>query len=145
MTNQDYSLLVDQLSNRSKPWRSLPLAFLIGGIICCIGQFLLNLYTRLGLDKDVAGACVSISLVFLAALLTGLKVYDNIAKYGGAGALVPITGFSNSMTAAAMEFKSEGLILGLGAKIFTIAGPVIVYGTIASIIYGLVLYLFKLI
>lgn len=145
MTNQEYGQLADRMSPNTRSGRSLLLAFLIGGLICTFGEFLSNLYQNMGLETDVAASATSVSLIFLAALLTGLNIYDNIAKYGGAGTLVPITGFSNSMAAAAMEFKSEGLILGLGAKMFTIAGPVIVYGTAASIIYGLILYLFQLV
>lgn len=96
------------------------------------------------MDQDTAGAVVSVTLVFLSALLTGLKIYDKIAKHGGAGTLVPITGFANAVVSPALEFKSEGMILGLGAKMFVIAGPVIVYGISASIVYGIIIFLFKL-
>ena len=103
-----------------------------------LGQIFLNCYTNLGLDKDSAGTAASMSLVALSALLTGLSLYDDIAKYAGAGTLVPITGFANAIAAPAVEFKTEGFILGVGAKIFTIAGPVIVYGLAASVVYGLI-------
>ena len=113
-------------------------AFWIGGLICCIGQLLMNGYMALNLDKTDAGTATSITLVALSALLTGLSLYDDIAKHAGAGTLVPITGFANSIAAPAVEFKTEGFILGVGAKMFTIAGPVIVYGTVASVVYGII-------
>jgi len=116
-------------------------AFWIGGLICVIGQIFLNCYTNLGLDKDAAGTATSMSLVCLSALLTGLSLYDDIAKHAGAGTLVPITGFANSIAAPAVEFKTEGFILGVGAKMFTIAGPVIVYGVSASVVYGFVYWI----
>lgn len=144
LTDTDYDQMVKRASPPSPSGKTIPLAFLIGGAICTLGQGLINLYISLGLPKDVAGTACSISLIFIAALLTGLNVYDDIARYGGAGTLVPITGFSNAVTSPALEFKSEGYILGLGAKMFTIAGPVIVYGTVAGIVYGLILFLFKL-
>ena len=117
-------------------------AFVSGGLICTLGQLLLNWYTGLGLPQQDAAAWVSITLVGLSALLTGLSVYDDIAKYAGAGTLVPITGFSNAVAASAVEFQTEGFILGVGAKMFTIAGPVIVYGLGASAVYGLIYWLF---
>ena len=117
-------------------------AFLFGGLICVIGQSLMDMYLYLGLSKDNASMSVSITLIFLSALLTGLGWYDRIAKHAGAGTLVPITGFANSVAAPALEFKTEGYILGLGAKIFIISGPVILYGTLASVLYGLIYYLF---
>ena len=121
--------------------RNIPLAFLIGGLICTLGQGLTQWYLSMGMEKDVASAWTSVTLVGLSALLTGLKVYDNIAKFGGAGTLVPITGFANAVVSPAMEFKSEGLVLGLGAKMFIIAGPVIVYGVTAAAVYGVILYM----
>ena len=144
MTPQEYDSLNKQYSPNTKSWRTIPLAWLFGGIICCIGQALGDFYQYLGVEKEISSALISISLVFLAALLTGLGVYDNIAKFGGAGCLVPITGFSNAVASPALEFKSEGLILGLGAKMFVIAGPVIVYGISASIIYGIIYYIIGL-
>lgn len=121
---------------------TIPKAFLFGGLICVIGQSLMDMYLYLGLSKDNASMSVSITLIFLSALLTGLGWYDRIAKHAGAGTLVPITGFANSVAAPALEFKTEGYILGLGAKIFIISGPVILYGTLASVLYGLIYYLF---
>ncbi|HIZ55685.1 MAG TPA: stage V sporulation protein AC [Firmicutes bacterium] len=144
MTQQDYQHMSDLASPKTKSYQTIPMAFLIGGLICTIGQALTNLYTHLGLSEKDAALTTSISLIFLSALLTGLKVYDNIAKYAGAGTLVPITGFANAVVSPALEFKSEGYVLGLGAKMFIIAGPVIVYGTLASVLYGLILFLFKL-
>ena len=141
MTPEEY----DQLSKKVSPASPFPknflMAFLIGGLICALGQGLMLLYQNLGVSKEDAPVWVSISLVFLSVLLTGLDVYPSIAKVAGAGTLVPITGFANSMAAAAIEFKSEGWILGLGAKIFIIAGPVIAYGISASVVYGLIYYL----
>ena len=119
-------------------------AFIIGGLICMLGQAFIDLYQHWGMTQIIASTLSSMTLVFLAALLTGLNVFHKIAKHAGAGTLVPITGFSNAVTCAAMEFKSEGWILGLGAKIFTIAGPVIVYGLLASALYGVILCILKL-
>ncbi len=144
MTNKDYDQLAKMASPNSKSYLNIPKAFVIGGAICTLGQALANLYIYLGLSKELAPTAVSVSLVFLSALLTGLNVYDDIAKHGGAGTLVPITGFANAVAAPALEFKSEGLILGVGAKMFIIAGPVIVYGVTASIVYGLIIYIFHL-
>jgi len=141
MTDKQYSKLVDALSPKSPMGRDCLNAFWIGGLICVIGQIFLNCYTNLGLDKDAAGTATSMSLVCLSALLTGLSLYDDIAKHAGAGTLVPITGFANSIAAPAVEFKTEGFILGVGAKMFTIAGPVIVYGVSASVVYGFVYWI----
>ncbi len=117
-------------------------AFVSGGIICCLGEAILHGYSSL-LPKDSAGTATSITLVFFGALLTGLKVYDNLAKFSGAGTLVPITGFANAVAAPALEFKSEGIVMGMSAKMFIIAGPVIVFGISASVIYGLLYCLLK--
>lgn len=144
MTPEEYDKLSKKASPNSPSVKNFIMAFLIGGLICTLGQALGILYQNNGLDKDTAASAVSVTLVFLSVLLTGLNVYDDIAKVAGAGTLVPITGFANSMAAPALEFKSEGYVLGLGAKMFIIAGPVLVYGTSASIIYGLIIYLFKL-
>ena len=144
ISNSEYGELAKKRSPASAMYKTLPLAFVIGGFICTIGEALLNLYTTLGLSEDDAGAMTSMSLIFLSILLTGLKVYDRIAQQGGAGTLVPITGFANAMSSPAVDFKSEGLILGLGAKMFVIAGPVIVYGISASIIYGIIYYIIGL-
>lgn len=144
MTNQDYSKLNDKYTPKSKSYKNIPIAFVVGGLICVLGQFLIDLYMGFGMSKDIAGAACSITLVFLSAIFTGLNIYDNLAKHAGAGTLVPITGFANAMVAPALEFKNEGYILGIGAKMFVIAGPVLVYGVSASIIYGLIIYMFKL-
>ncbi len=114
-------------------------AFLVGGAICTIGQALSNLYTAMGLETDTGAAWTSITLVFLGGLLTALHLYEKLAKFAGAGSLVPITGFANAVVSPAMEFRAEGFILGTGAKMFIIAGPVIVYGVLASVVYGAVL------
>ncbi|MDR2909350.1 MAG: SpoVA/SpoVAEb family sporulation membrane protein [Oscillospiraceae bacterium] len=136
--------MVKSASPPSRGVKNFLVSFLVGGSICALGQGLIRLYLRLGLAEEAAFPAASITLVFLAALATGLNIFDRLAKHAGGGTLVPITGFSNAMTAAALEFKSEGYVLGLGAKLFTIAGPVIVYGVAAGVIYGLILYLFKL-
>ena len=141
MTERNYKKLVDSLAPKSPMWKDCLNAFWIGGLICTIGQLILNGYTMFGLDETDAGTATSMTLVALSALLTGLSLYDNIAKYAGAGTLVPITGFANSIAAPAVEFKTEGFILGVGAKMFTIAGPVIVYGVSASVVYGLIYWL----
>lgn len=139
-SNKEYDNLVKKASPPSKSYITIPMAFLIGGFICVIGQALGDLYKLGGLDQKSAMRLVSVTLIFISALLTGLKLYDNIAKVAGAGTLVPITGFANAMVSPALEFKTEGYILGLGAKLFTIAGPVIVYGVSASVIYGIIYY-----
>ena len=141
MTNEEYKQYTERHAPRSPVGKNLLWAFLIGGLICCLGQFLINLYTALGLDEENAATAESISLVFLGALLTGLGVYDTIAKRAGAGTLVPITGFANSVVAPALEFKTEGFITGTAVKMFSIAGPVIVFGISASVVYGLILCL----
>ena len=144
MTDREYGKLVKEMSPQSPMWKDCLAAFLIGGAICTLGQFFINWYGKLGLDKEMAGTAASMTLVALSALLTGLSLYDNIAKHAGAGTLVPITGFANSVVAPAVEFKTEGFILGVGAKMFTIAGPVIVYGTVASVVYGLIYWITNL-
>ena len=144
MTEKEYGKLVQDLAPKSPIWKDCLNAFWIGGLICTIGQLIMNGYTALGLDETDAGTATSMTLVALSALLTGLSLYDNIAKHAGAGTLVPITGFANSIAAPAVEFKTEGLILGVGAKMFTIAGPVIVYGVSASVVYGLIYWLWTM-
>ena len=141
MTEREYGKLVQDLSPKSPMWRDCLNAFWIGGLICVLGQLILNGYTALGMEKEQAGTAASMTLVALSALLTGLSLYDNIAKHAGAGTLVPITGFANAVAAPAVEFKTEGFILGVGAKMFTIAGPVIVYGVGASVVYGLIYWI----
>ena len=141
MTEKEYGKLVDEISPNSPMGKDCLNAFVVGGIICTIGQFFMNRYAAAGLDKQMAGTAASMTLVALSALLTGLSLYDNIAKHAGAGTLVPITGFANAIAAPAVEFKTEGFVLGVGAKIFTIAGPVILYGTAASVVYGLIYWI----
>lgn len=141
MNDKQYARLVKDKSPKSPIVKDCLFAFGIGGLICTLGQFLLNRYSAMGLDRQNAAAWVSITLVGLSALLTGLSVYDDIAKFAGAGTLVPITGFSNAVAASAVEFQTEGFILGVGAKMFTIAGPVIVYGLSASVVYGVIYWL----
>lgn len=141
ISNSEYGELAKKRSPASAMYKTLPMAFLIGGGICTVGEGLLNLYTALGLSQDDAGALASMTLIFLSVLLTGLKLYDRIAQVGGAGTLVPITGFANAVSSPALDFKSEGMVLGLGAKMFVIAGPVIVYGISASVIYGILYYI----
>ncbi|MBQ2785528.1 MAG: stage V sporulation protein AC [Oscillospiraceae bacterium] len=138
VTEKEYGKLVQELAPKSPIKKDCINAFWIGGLICVLGQLAINGYTAMGLEKQDASTAASMSLVVLSALLTGLSLYDNIAKYAGAGTLVPITGFANAIASPAIEFKTEGFILGVGAKMFTIAGPVIVYGVGASVVYGLV-------
>ena len=141
MTEKEYDALVKDLAPKSPIWKDCLNAFWIGGLICTLGQVFVNWYGNLGLSKTDAGIAGSVTLVALSALLTGLSLYDNIAKHGGAGTLVPITGFANAIAAPAVEFKTEGFVLGVGAKMFTIAGPVIVYGVSASVVYGFIYWI----
>lgn len=143
VSNKNYSDMTKKVSNNSRSWVDIPVAFIIGGAICCIGQLFLNIYKNGGLSEKNAALLTSVTLIFISALLTGLKLYEKIAKHGGAGTLVPITGFANAVVSPAIEFKSEGFVLGIGAKIFAIAGPVILYGTVASVLYGLIYYFIK--
>ena len=145
MTNDEYKDYAGQHAPRSHVLRNLLRAFLVGGAICTLGQLALNMYGSLGLDADSAATATSVSLVFLGALLTGFGIYDDLAKFAGAGTLVPITGFANSVVAPALEFKTEGFILGTAAKMFIIAGPVIVYGISTSVVYGMLLLLFGIV
>ena len=141
MTEREYGKLVKEMAPKSPMGKDCLFAFLVGGLICLLGQLAMTGYTVLGLEKQDASTAVSMSLVALSALLTGLSLYDDIAKFAGAGTLVPITGFANAIAAPAIEFKTEGFILGVGAKMFTIAGPVIVYGVAASVVYGLIYWI----
>ena len=141
MTDREYGRLVNSMAPKSPIIKDCIYAFGIGGLICAIAQLIMNGYTALGLEKIDASTATSMTMVAISALLTGLSLYDNIAKYAGAGTLVPITGFANSVAAPAVEFKTEGFILGVGAKMFTIAGPVIVYGVSASVVYGLIYWI----
>ena len=144
MTEKEYGKLVDSLAPKSPLVKDCFNAFWIGGLICAIGQFFINTYMSLGLEQQDASTAASMTLVALSALLTGLSWYDDIAKHAGAGTLVPITGFANAIAAPAVEFRTEGMILGTAAKMFTIAGPVITYGISAGVIYGLLYWIFGL-
>lgn len=141
MDKNKYAKIVKSVSPPSKKFRDFTLAFLIGGLICTIGQLIRELFLYFGFDDKTTGMIVSATLILTAALLTGFKLFEKIAKYAGAGTLVPITGFANAVVSPAIEFKPEGFVLGIGAKMFTIAGPVIVYGVVASVIYGLIYWI----
>ena len=141
MSKQSYQAYVKEISPPSPLGKNMLCAFLVGGAICTVGQFFSNWYTSMDMGKDAASTATSVTMIFLGALLTALNLYDNIAKFGGAGTIIPISGFANSIVSPAMEFKSEGLILGLAAKMFVVAGPVLVYGILTSSAYGLVLFL----
>ena len=139
---QDY---VEQISPKTNLWLQMGKAFVMGGVICCIGQFIVNMaMTRFGLDKDLAASWCSMLLILLSAVLTGFNLYGGLVKWGGAGALVPITGFANSVVASAIEYKTEGQVFGIGCKIFTIAGPVILYGIFTSWVLGLIYWILGL-
>lgn len=141
---KEYDKIVTKNSPKSKCFVNSLKAFLIGGTICAIGQGIFNLYMMLGLDEKNSKTMTSVTLIFLGILLTAIGVYDKIAKHAGAGTLVPITGFANAVSSPAIEFKSEGYIAGLGAKLFIIAGPVIVYGVVASVIYGVIYWIMQM-
>ena len=141
MSSDEYAAFVDSLSPRSPIWGDLLRAGLVGGAICTLGQLIQNGFLSLGLAKADAGTATSICLIFLSALLTGLNLYNSIARFAGAGTLVPITGFANSVVSPAIDFKSEGFITGMASKMFVVAGPVIVFGTLASALYGVILML----
>ncbi|MDP4120199.1 MAG: stage V sporulation protein AC [Bacillota bacterium] len=143
VTKKQYGEMTKKTSPNSTIFKNCIKAFLVGGLICLIGQGLTNLYMYWGVSADNSKLLCTITLVFLGAFLTAIHVYDNIAKHAGAGTIVPITGFANSIVAPAIEFKSEGFITGLGVKMFVIAGPVLVFGITASAIYGLILYLIQ--
>ena len=142
MSPQQYQQFVTDRAPKSPIVKDCLFAFVVGGLICLIGQAITNGFTALGLEKQDAGTATAISLVGLSALLTGLNLYNKIARFAGAGTLVPITGFANSVVSPAIDFKAEGLITGTAVKMFTIAGPVIVYGTVAAMLYGVVLMIF---
>ena len=142
MKKQEYVEYVESRAKKSPILKNCAFAFLFGGLICSLGQAFIDVYTMWGLDKENAGTLSSVTLIFIAALLTGLGVFDNIAKIAGAGTLVPITGFANAVSSQAIDSKSEGYVLGVGAKMFIVAGPVLVYGVTASILYGILYFLF---
>lgn len=141
ITQSQYDKMAKEASPNTKSYKTIPSAFVIGGLICTLGQAFTNLYRYFGMEQETASSVTSITLIFLAALLTGLNLFHKIAKVAGAGTLVPITGFSNSVVAPALEFKAEGYVLGLGAKLFVISGPVIVYGIVASVLYGILYWI----
>lgn len=141
---QAYKQYVDRRAARSPVLRNTAAAFWVGGLICMLGQLLLSLYRWLGLSLDDAATLVSVTLIFLSASLTAIGIFDRIARYAGAGTLVPITGFANAVVSPAIDTKSEGLVLGVGAKIFTVAGPVLLYGIFAGTVYGVLYYLVTL-
>jgi len=143
MTKRQYKEYVDKNAPRSRTGFNATRAFISGGLICCIGECILLLYKHFGFDEEKAGLLVSVTLIFIGALLTALHLYERLAKHCGAGTLVPITGFANSITASAMEFKCEGLVCGTASKMFAIAGPVLVFGLTASTICGVVLWIIR--
>lgn len=140
---EQYEEMVNKANPHSNIVRDCIFAFVVGGLICDVGQFVMNTFLSMGVSQDNVGAYVAAVMVFLGAFFTGLGIYDNLGKYAGAGSIVPITGFANSIVSPAMEFKREGYIFGVGAKMFVIAGPVLVYGISASIIVGLIYYFIK--
>lgn len=144
MTPKEYQDYVAKKQKKSPIVKDTVLAFLIGGAICVLGQGIQELWTAAGLDKESAGTATSVSLVFLSILLTGLNLYNKIGRFGGAGTLVPITGFANAVASPAIDFKAEGIVTGMAAKMFVVAGPVIVFGTVASVVYGVLLFLWNL-
>ena len=141
VTPEQYKSLAQQYTPKPTVVKNVIRAFVVGGIICALGQVIVNLFVMVGLNRIEASTAATATMIFLGALLTGLGIYDEIGKFGGAGSIVPVTGFSNSIVAPAMEFKREGFILGVGAKLFTVAGPVLVYGIATSIVVGIVYYL----
>lgn len=141
MSPKEYQEYVKKMSPDSPLWKDTALAFVIGGLICTVGQLIQNGWSALGLDQEDAGTAASCTLVFLSALLTGLNLYNKLGRFGGAGTLVPITGFANAVVSPAIDFRSEGFVTGMAAKMFQVAGPVIVFGTTASVIYGVFLCL----
>ena len=144
MSPKEYKSYVEQKAKKSPIVKDVALAFIIGGLICVVGQAIQDGWSAVGLNQEDAGTATSICMVLLSALLTGFNLYNKIARYGGAGTLVPITGFANAVVSPAIDFKSEGFVTGMAAKMFTVAGPVIVFGTLASVIYGVILMLFGL-
>ena len=144
MTPKEYQDYVAKKAKKSPIVKDTALAFLIGGAICTLGQGIQELWSAAGLDKEGAGTMTSVSLVFLSILLTGLNLYNKIGRFGGAGTLVPITGFANAVASPAIDFKAEGIVTGMAAKMFVVAGPVIVFGTVASVVYGVLLFLWNL-
>ena len=145
MTPKEYQQYVKKKSPKSPIVKDTILAFVIGGIICAVGQAIMNGWMAAGLNKEDAGTATSCTLVLISALLTGLNLYNKLGRFGGAGTLVPITGFANAVVSPAIDFKSEGFVTGMAAKMFTVAGPVIVFGTLSSVVYGVILMLAQMI
>lgn len=143
MSNKDYDKFVQKRAAKSPIVKDCAFAFVIGGAICVLGQAIMDGFTALGLDKTDAGTATSVCLVALSALLTGLNLYNKLGRFGGAGTLVPITGFANAVVSPAIDFKTEGFITGMAAKMFTVAGPVIVFGVSASVVYGLIYWIMQ--
>ena len=143
MSPKQYQEYLKSINPRSPVCKNVVLAFLVGGVICCVGQAISDWYKFLGLNLEEAGTATSASLVFLSALFTGLGLYHRLARYAGAGTLVPITGFANAVASPAIDFRAEGVVTGTAVKMFTVAGPVIVFGTAASAVYGLILWAIK--
>ena len=143
-TNEKYKKMIKDFSPKSPCLKNCVCAFLVGGFLCFLGQWLFFLYEGFGMNEETAGTLVTVSLIFLSAVLTAIGVFDRIARFAGAGTLLPVTGFANAMVSPAMDAKSEGIILGVGAKIFTVAGPVLLYGTLAGSIYGVIYWLARI-
>ena len=143
MSNKDYDKFVQARAAKSPIVKNCAFAFVIGGAICVLGQAIMDGFTTLGLEKTDAGTATSVCLVALSALLTGLNLYNKLGRFGGAGTLVPITGFANAVVSPAIDFKTEGFITGMAAKMFTVAGPVIVFGVSASVVYGIIYWLMQ--
>ena len=141
---KDFQKISKEMAPKPQYFKNIILAFIVGGIICTIGQFILNIMLRIGMDEEAAKQWLPIIMIFIGALLTGFGVYDKIASFGGAGTVVPITGFSNAVVSPAIEFKKEGFVFGVAAKMFTIAGPVLVYGIGTSVIIGIIYYILGL-
>ena len=143
-TNEYYKQMIKRFSKKSPCLKNCICAFLVGGFLCFLGQWLFFLYSRLGMDEEGAGTLVTVSLIFLSAALTAVGIFDRIARFAGAGTLLPVTGFANAMVSPAMDAKSEGYVMGVGNKLFTVCGPVIAYGLLASIIYGAIVWIVSL-
>lgn len=143
MTKEEYKKYVEKIAPKSKTLRNVFRAFLVGGLICMVGQFFTNIYTARGLDQNASSNLTVMTMIFLGIFFTALNIYDELGKFAGAGSIVPITGFANSIVSPAMEFKTEGYVMGLGAKMFIIAGPVLVYGLSSSVIVGIIYYLLR--
>lgn len=143
-TNEKYKKMIKDFSPKSPTLKNCICAFLVGGFLCFLGQWLFFLYGYFGLDEEAAGTLVTVSLIFLSACLTAVGIFDRIARFAGAGTLLPVTGFANAMVSPAMDAKSEGYVMGVGNKMFTVCGPVIVYGTLAAMLYGVILWIVSL-